>query len=121
MRSIGGYGQRSRSARAATGCGIRILGLPAPPHRRPHTADACPETAENHVRALATSQLTGAPAELSKLLAAIIFDCHRAERGLCVQTVGPVNQWDYKPGWDAYVSRIATFVYQLLVPLGEDH
>lgn len=31
MRSFGGYGQRSRSARAATGCGPRVLRLPARP------------------------------------------------------------------------------------------
>lgn len=34
MRSIGGYGQRSRTARAATGCGVLAPGRPRPAARR---------------------------------------------------------------------------------------
>ncbi|XP_059058314.1 uncharacterized protein LOC131851780 [Achroia grisella] len=39
IRSFGGYGQRSRSARAATGCGPRVHTRPhtAPLHRAPHS------------------------------------------------------------------------------------
>lgn len=78
MRSIGGYGQRSRSARAATGCGVRILGLYAAPRRLPHTADAYPETAENHVRALATGTArcgNGATERDAAILFSIYYIC----------------------------------------------
>lgn len=44
MRSFGGYGQRSRSARAATWCGPR----------EPHSAPTPTQTTENHVCALTT-------------------------------------------------------------------
>ena len=44
MRSIGGYGQRSRTARAATGCGV----LAPPARRRP------PPPPAGHVRAPAS-------------------------------------------------------------------
>lgn len=61
MRSIGGYGQRSRSARAATGCGIRRLPAaprPSQPRARPRLRPA-PRAAlrRDHVRAPTTGTL----------------------------------------------------------------
>lgn len=44
MRSFGGYGQRSRSARAASGCGLASSGVPHTPRSNTRI-----ETTENHV------------------------------------------------------------------------
>lgn len=55
MRSFGGYGQRSQSARAATGCGPRTGFTPAPSRRSRAGSD------ENHVRALATETHASKP------------------------------------------------------------
>lgn len=72
MRSYGGYGQRSRSARAATWCGPRERRTPHPLHTRI-------QTTENHVCALTTEthiHKPRAPDSNNTILFSIYYICY---------------------------------------------